>query len=278
MRRSRLVAIALVVALALSSLISATTAPSASGAEDPAQNIAPSPNFYLSVFTSTGAGLSTATPNPCFVGGMPSYVNTPACTDVVLHAIDHARAAEHVKKMVLPSNWQRLSVTQQLFVVIDLERVDRSLPPYLGMNAALNASARVAAQLQADPTPAPGFAVTAWGSVWASLFSPLEADYIWMYDDGWGGNNATTNVDCTSATSPKCWGHREVLLDLASPPSPPIGRSCRTCEIGTGYASGIPNDNFTALIERPTRTPPAMTFTWARNVVPYLPKARHPHA
>jgi hypothetical protein len=280
MRRSRRIAIALasIVAIASFSLIAATSARSANGTQNPGRNIAPIPNFYLSLFTSTSAGLTVTTPNPCFVGGMPSYVNTPGCTDVVLHAINHARASEHVKAMVLPRNWQRLTVTQQLFVVIDLERVDRGLAPYLGMNATLDASAHAAATLSTDPKPAPGFVKTAWGSVWAALFSPLEADYVWMYEDGWGGISATTNIDCTSATSSKCWGHREVLFDLASPPSPPIGRSCKTCEVGTGYASGHPDDNFTALIEQPTRTPPAMTFTWARNVAPFLRKVGIPHA
>lgn len=37
--------------------------------------------------------------------------------------------------MVLPSNVQRLTTAEQLFVVIDLERVDRGLAPYLGLTA-----------------------------------------------------------------------------------------------------------------------------------------------
>jgi hypothetical protein len=34
--------------------------------------------------------------------------------------------------MILPLNWYLLSATQQLFVLADLERVDRGLPPYPG--------------------------------------------------------------------------------------------------------------------------------------------------
>jgi hypothetical protein len=280
MGRSRRTAIVLAFAVALSasSVIAATSAHSASGLQNPVTNVAPIPNFYLSVFSSIVAGVAVTTPNPCFVGGVPRYVNTPSCTDLVLRAINHARASEHVKKMVLPRNWLRLAPAQQLFVVIDLERVDRALPPYLGLNAALNASAVVAARGHGDPVAVPGFAATAWASVWAQQFSPLEADYIWMYDDGWGGTSATSNIDCTSALSTKCWGHRNVLLNLALSPNPPVGRSCRICEVGAGYAAGLPDDNFAALIERPARVPPAMTFTWARNVVPYLRKAIRPPA
>lgn len=272
MRCSRLATILLatIIALTSTSFIAATTARSANGIQNPVQNVDPFPNFYLSVFSSLVAGVVVTTPNPCFVGGVPKYVNTPACTEIELQAINRAHGGEHVKKMVLPSNWLRLTPAQQLFVVIDLERVDRALPPYVGLNAALNASAGAAARRRSDPVAARGFAATAWGSIWAAQFSPLEADYIWMCDDGWGGVSATSNIDCTSATSTKCWGHREMVLNLAFPPSPPIGRTCRICEVGTGYAAGLPDDNFTALIERPAGNPPVMTFTWARNVVPYL--------
>ena len=50
-------------------------------------------------------------------------------------SIDAARRREGVGPMVLPSNVQRLTTAEQLFIVIDLERVDRGLAPYLGLTA-----------------------------------------------------------------------------------------------------------------------------------------------
>ena len=44
--------------------------------------------------------------------------------------------------------------------------------------------------------------------------SALEADFVWMYDDGPG----SANVDCTSSDPSGCWGHRHDILWQFSPP------------------------------------------------------------
>jgi hypothetical protein len=207
------------------------------------------------------------------------FKTTEACTSSTLALINAAHAKEHVLPMVLPRNWSRLTVQEQLFVIADLERVDRGLPPYLGLNALLSKSAETAAKKEGDPGLATGFPVAIGffavgaGGTWAGNQSVLFASYGWMYSDGWGGPHDTDNIDCTSPTSNVCWGHRDELLgsDLASHSD--VGLECTTCEMGTGYAA-IKNSwgSFTDLIELPSGTPPAMTFTWTANVLPYLPK------
>ncbi len=48
-----------------------------------------------------------------------------------------------------------------------------------------------------------------FGDIWeGGPTSTAEADYGWMYDDGYAG----VNVDCTTPGEAGCWGHREVIL------------------------------------------------------------------
>jgi len=73
----------------------------------------------------------------------------------ILQAIKTLGAIEGVRPMVLPSNWFSLSVPDQLFVIADLERTARGLPPYLGINDALSANAQHAAASNSDPSSPP---------------------------------------------------------------------------------------------------------------------------
>ena len=182
--------------------------------------------------------------------------------------------------MVLPSNFVNLTVPEQLFVVADLERVDRGLPPYLGLVPALNGAAQQAAVALSDPSVPSGFAVATdsegysmMGGAWAGgIQSVLAADYGWMYDDGWGGSaGATSNVACTSAAAPGCWGHRDELLGSDPGFNPGVGLACTNCVMGTGYASsqtsppaanGYPS-SYVDLVVKPAGAVPAMTYTWA---------------
>jgi hypothetical protein len=242
-------------------------------------NIAPAPDYNSSAISTLNGQIIYA--NPCFLGAgtEPSYSNSPACTDYILLAIDAARVVEGVKPMILPLNWYNLSATQQLFVIADLERVDRGLPPYLGLNAALSANAQAAAATTTDPNLASGFAVgtnplgtPGFGATWAQGMSPLTADYLWMYVDGWGGGPfpKTLNGDCTSATALGCWSHRDELLGSAPGFNLGVGLHCTTCEMGTGFASVRGHGSYTDLVELPKGSPPATSFTWAKDVAPFL--------
>jgi hypothetical protein len=242
---------------------------------NPAANIVPTPNFLDSGQCTSAQGDWTCV-NPCVTSALkwPTYSNDVGCSTYILEAIDAARSDEGLASMVLPSNWYSLSPTEQLFVVANLERTARGLPPYLGLNAALSADAQQAAQADTDPAAAPGFAigndaqgVPGMGGAWAGGFSVLAADYVWMYDDGWGGSSsATSNISCTSATSSGCWAHRDELLGSDPGYNPGVGLNCQDCEMGTGYAVVNGSSSFVDLIEVPKGAPPAMNFTWSEEL------------
>ena len=254
---------------------------------NPTTNLRPIPNFLASgtcQLTQTGAPCT----NPCVrlreIGlnlrpAFPIFTNAPTCTAYVVRSLDQARAREGLVALTLPTNWYRLTPQEQLFVLTDLERTARGLPPYLGLNRALYAEAQSAAIRQVDPSMAPGFRVgrdrqhvDGIGATFATGYTTLEADFVWMYDDGWGGNRSTTaNVACTSALAPGCWAHRDQLLGSDSPYNAGVGLRCTTCEMGTGFAVEHGDGNFTTLIELPAGRAPPMYFTWATNVVPFLP-------
>jgi hypothetical protein len=246
---------------------------------NPPANVAPTPDFMSSGKCANLDGTWSCV-NPCISGRLrfPMFTENPACTSFVLSAIDTARSAEHVGPMVLPTNWSKLNVTEQLFVLADLERTARGLPPYVGINRHLNADAQAAAERDDDPTLAPGFTVGldlegyyGMGSTWSSGFSALVADYFWMYDDGWGGSRAHTfNLACSSSESAGCWAHRDELLGFDPRFNPGVGLLCRTCEMGVGFAVTDGFSSYADLIELPGGKTPPMIFSWARNVVPYL--------
>lgn len=211
-----------------------------------------------------------------------SFVVSAACTSEQLQSIDVAHELEHIRPMTLPTNWATLNPPEQLFVLADLERVERKLPPFLGLNRALSSEASRAVRRNEDPSPAPGFVMSATttnglaalAGTWSQNFSPLSADYFWMYNDGWAGA-LTGNLACTSAKSSGCWAHRDELLGLAAKMRLAVGLQCRTCEMGAAtylnQVSAHPYTSYADLVERPAGAPPPMYFTWAKNVVPHLP-------
>ena len=112
---------------------------SETGIPDPRHNVTPVPDYT----------------RVCSASGLD---NSPACIAAVLAAVNHAHALEGVRPMVLPSGFARLSVPDQLFVAVNLERVDRGLPPFGGLTTALDRNAQVGADDANDP-PDPGAGV-----------------------------------------------------------------------------------------------------------------------
>jgi hypothetical protein len=132
-----------------------------------------------------------------------------SCTKFALADINAARASEGVRAMKLPSDFRKLTIAQQLLVVSDLERVGRGLAPALGLSRTLDKFARKGALANADPEPPTPLDGDVWGSNWENGFaSTLEADFMWMYDDGYG----SFNVACSRRGAPGCWGHRRNIL------------------------------------------------------------------
>lgn len=272
--------IASVVALGLLLASGTSTPPLAMEAPFvPTANVAAVPNF-LAAGNGHAIDKGWAYENPCITpqATWPTFSNDPACDNYVLAAINNARALEHLAPMVLPSNWQSLSVAQQMFVATNLERVARGYPPYLGLNAVLNQAAMVGARHRDDPSPASGFAAgynalgeIAWGGSWAGGFNVLTGMYVMMYADGWSGSRkATANIACTSSTSPGCWAHREEILGNAPHFNSGVGLWCDNCESGAAFAIVSGQTSYSQLIEMPAGPPPPVIFSWKKELA-YFP-------
>ena len=192
----------------------------------------------------------------------------PSSTDF-LASIDSARAAEGVGPMnVSEATISGLPIPEQAFIVVNEERLDRGLPPISDMTAQLDADAQEGADAGDDPSfPASmnGGAQLTWGgSVWAGgLSSVFEADYYWMYADGFAGSQAaTTNEDCTSSSSSGCWGHRDIILhQFNSCGSAPVTLSMGAAFSSTGASGG---SIAVQLIGSCGPAPAGITMTWSQ--------------
>lgn len=233
------------------------------------------PPFRLAGALCTEVGSVARCDNPCadpagVLAGKPPALNSSArCTADTVKAIDHARALEHVGPLLLPRNWSRLSVAEQLFVIADLERVARGVPPLVGLVPALSRFAAAGARAATDPefplsAAEPGPETSNWSG---NDYSVLIADYEWMYQDGWGAGGG--NVDCTGQRAPGCWGHRDNILGAGT------GTTCAGCLMGAAFAANARGwgTSFAELFIAPGHarglTP---TFTWKKDVVPQLPR------
>jgi ribosomal protein L24E len=170
----------------------------------------------------------------CFTANMNAkQSDTSACLQAALVSLNAGRASEGLPNVKLPSNFYSLSRIDQLFVLINEERVVRGLPPVYGVASILQGDALAGAKTSSDPTltaNVPTDPYGNYGSIYAFNYSTISDVFEWMYDDGYGG----TNYDCTTASSPGCWGHRDIILS--------------TTQSGSSYVMGIGdvNTNFAA--------------------------------
>jgi hypothetical protein len=200
--------------------------------------------------------------------GNPPANIAPSSSDW-LTSIDAASASEGVGAMpVNEAAVEALPVPQQLFVVINEERVDRGLAPIAYMTAQLNSYAQQGANAENDPsfptTLSGGSRLTGGGAIWAGgISSAFEADYYWMYSDGWGGTAASTsNAPCTSATSSGCWGHRDVMLHTFSSCT---GGAAPTLSMGGAYATTGAGGSMAAIVVSTCGAPPSdVTLSWGQ--------------
>jgi pyruvate/2-oxoglutarate dehydrogenase complex dihydrolipoamide acyltransferase (E2) component len=163
-----------------------------------------------------------------------------------LASVDACRSNEGVGPVALPTNWSSLSPTEQGFVLINLERVNRGIAPIIGLSASLNTFATRGAVAQDDPPfPSTGDG----GGIWAGASSIFAADTMWMYDDGPGGFDA--NSDCTSGSG--CWGHRDIILGKDGG---------GTLVAGGGFYGGGGGGSYSYLIMSHYSTAD-LTFSWA---------------
>ena len=188
-------------------------APAAAGAaivppQNPGANISPAPGY-----SGPCGGLSA--PNPYCPSGLTLLYGD--------------RQAEGLSPMSLPSNYPSLTPPEQLFVLTDLERIDRGLPPITGLAANLNAYAQAGANAHTDPPFPP------YGNVRSATYSSTgslgDSLAMWMYDDGPGG----TNVDCPASGGGGCWAHRDIILgSYAAPALMGVGYGPSTTQLFVG--------------------------------------------
>jgi len=219
------------------------------------------------VFCGAAAGLSGGAAGAAGIlpPANPSANIAPDSSDW-LTAIDDARAQEGVGPMDLTeASLSELPVPEQVFAIVNSERVDRGLPPIDDMTAQLNLYAQGGANAGNDPTiPSSltgGAPITWGGGIWAGgLTSPLEADYYWMYDDGWSGAS-TTNSACSQSDTSGCWGHRDIILhEFGGCPTGPPVLSMGAAFSPSGYADG----SLTAVVVGSCAAPTDVTATWGQ--------------
>jgi hypothetical protein len=197
--RSRAGSLSIAVMALLSLMLMVVVAPRPAGAAA-GPPLTPSANYQL-----TGS----------YNGPCADAAAVTATCPVGLSGIDVARANEGVVPVSLPNNFAALTGPEQVFVLTDLERVDRGLPPIQGLTSALDADAQGGVAGNTDPHLPAGLAAGAnWGES-PSLFTTFD---MWMYQDGWAGIG-TTNRACSSPTAAGCWAHRDNILGSYASPS-----------------------------------------------------------
>jgi len=199
---------------------------------------------------------------------------TPSSADY-LASIDTARSQEGVGPLnISEAALSSLPVTEQVFIVINDERIDRGLPAISSLTSQLNAVAQQGADAGTDPAlPSSldgGSQLTWGGSIWAGgLTSVLEADFYWMYADGYGGvHGGTTNVNCSPRSPAGCWGHRDIMLHLFGS----CGSSAPTISMGAAFSpTGTPGGSLAAVLVGTCGPPPrGITLTWDQVVASVL--------
>jgi hypothetical protein len=216
------------------------------GIQDPGHNVAPAPDYTRVCRAGTD--------------------DSPACIGAVLAAINHAHALEGIRPMVLPNGFASMSISDQLFVGVNLERVDRRLPAFGGLTTALDRSARKGADDANDP-PDPGQAYDLDDAEWAGGSSNgLDAVYGWMYDDGFDSGN----LDCLRRGAAGCWGHRKGILDdFGSGPNLVMGAAVDMVgDTHKGDTGGTSMAVTLAVASVPVHT---FTYSWAQVVAAMPP-------
>jgi hypothetical protein len=283
LRPARLAALVIIAVSASLALGVPGGAPGANAAVKPLANPAANRPFPA-LATSTGpctyqADGHVSCPSPCFPTGKIEHNGSLACTRLLLGAINLAQESEHHPGFVLPSNYYRLATTDQLFVLVNLERISHGVPPLVGLSPYLNIEASGSAHEAEDPPSQLAYGpVKVWyppqggslglGGAWAgNSVNAAAAVFGWFYDDGWGGRGNTWNFACTSPAASGCWGHRDQLLGLWA------GTDCRNCIGGAGFASPAARrwqESYDFLLVRPV-SPTPLIFTWNVDVLPFLP-------
>lgn len=219
---------------------------------NPPKNLPPDPNYLASCKSR-------------------SLDDSKGCNSVALQAIDNARTTEPLGPLVFDlADLLKLSVPEQQFAVVNLERTSRGLAPVPYLTTQADGLAQVGADDSGDPTVPAGVLTLAggatifdWAANWAGgTESALGSDDSWMYDDGPGG----PNLACAKAGDQGCWGHRDNILtnfdgELAALECP---ADRRQVVMGAGNALESYGESFAELfVAACGKAPTGAVYTWA---------------
>jgi hypothetical protein len=163
--------------------------------------------------SGTGDIDTNIAPNPDFVATCQPTDDTVNCITQEFEAIDNAQTQEGLQPTPIDiTAFTQLSPAEQMFVLTDLERVIRGLPPVMALTTQLDSVAEEGAVKMTDPTLlgwqlTGGKGAIAWDSNWAGGLNTVGSDYFWLYSDGEG-----YNIDCTPTNQSGCWQHEENIL------------------------------------------------------------------
>lgn len=238
-----------------------STGKSYSALAKPYKKLTPTPSPLLKKVGNPSGNLS---PNPDFSASCAPFVdydNSDACTGAALAAINNAqRLDEGIGPMPLNlANFEQLTPPEQMFVVTNLERQERGLPPIAGMTAQLNGMAYQGALNHKDPkfTASSLTGGIDWiqaESNWAGgYYNALASDYVYMYEDGCPGTNGDCNLN-----PPQPWGHRKNIVDDYS------GGYCSGGGLAYMGAANVSGQSMAQIMVGTCSTarPTDVTFTW----------------
>jgi hypothetical protein len=179
------------------------------------------------------------------------------CIDAGVYYLDKARRSVGLPPYPLPADFPSLSPPQQLFILVNLDRVQYGLPPITGLTAELSHDALVSGVWRADdPTPSNTTGLNIWWPGWAGAFRNAPMAYeAWVWDDGLGSKNPR----CTPTDHSRCWGHRHSVLWRYGPVlamGAAAGRDSSKHHRGYAYLFVGGNAGYT----------PTYTYTWQQAV------------
>lgn len=202
---------------------------------------------------------------PMICAGAGDY--TPACLESSLAMLNAGRRSEQLGPLMLPDNWEQLTVPEQLFMLSELERTARGLPADSGLAADWNAAAQSGADSGHDPTSA-GSGAHGFQAVWAGGEpNPIVVVSDWVYADGVFPDGSSENLDCSAHHGAGCWSHRDVLLHDSA------AAACGShCAVGAGFSAGgfaaggarFGHQSFAEVFGlNDANNPDPLVFTWA---------------
>jgi hypothetical protein len=205
---------------------------------------------FTTTATPTGPGTPIVPPQNPATNGLFGFCATDAVCVADLNGDNALQGG--VPPVALPTNWSMLTGAEQLYVATNLERVALGEAPIANLVNTYDAAVQTGVQNDTDPAITIGQT-----AVWAGAFpTPLGAVYGWLDNDGPGG----ANFDCTTPTSPGCFGHRDALLSNAAGF---VGNPNEFDAVDGPDASG--NTGYAAIVaNNPNPTPAAnIVLSWA---------------